>query len=172
MNVQDELEALKYLSSTHRKAHDGRRQYEWKWFLTVLTFFVLVAGLAFQDKIKLPGSWWFIAIVWIFLLLEAVLSSLFLLRIHIAHHRNRLCAEWAEDEIQDILKDENHKPNIEKLDSVRNKSFFPSSVKELAKELKKPTKTAAWPWTGQTLFILTFAVASAILITWRILQRS
>ena len=144
MKQVDTLNALKHLSTVHRQQFDERRQYEWKAFVTVLTFYVLSVSARFGVPSSMPGGLALILVVWTFFLVLAALTILYLRDMQRAGYRNKHVAENAEEAIGRLV---NGEKNV-KID-VRS----------------GPEKWAKWSWVRQAFTILVFAIYSAILIT-------
>jgi len=56
MEQNDQLDALKFLSETHRSLHEKRQKHEWKIIFSVLTFFVTSIGAVYSQKVCLPDG--------------------------------------------------------------------------------------------------------------------
>jgi len=104
------VSALEFLSKTHRQLHDQRRKYEYKVFLTTLTFYVLCVGATYADTVRLPNHRGFYVAIFIAFLLLVYLSSSMLARIHGANWINIKSAELLEIEIVDII--EKRRPRV------------------------------------------------------------
>ncbi|MCX5643639.1 MAG: hypothetical protein NTZ17_02985 [Phycisphaerae bacterium] len=87
------VRALEFVSKTQRDAFHGRRNYEWRIFLSVLTLDVLSAGAKLKVGLDLSV---FAELIWFAYLSLAIISSIFLLYVHNAHHFNKCSAHKAE----------------------------------------------------------------------------
>lgn len=104
-NNKDRLEALKFISATHRSLHDQRRKAELQAFFTSATFYALIGAAKFTGKLQIPDTnrGFFLGGAWFLLLAVALVSSLYLWGLHAANTVNRRFAERAEDQIIDSL---------------------------------------------------------------------
>ena len=103
----EKLDALKFLSETHRSLHDQRRRSETRAFFTTLTFFALVGAARFTGQASLPNSFpcWLLVALWVLLAVLAVASCMYLCVLHSANQVNKGIAEDAEKVIRRILEE-------------------------------------------------------------------
>ena len=156
MEIKEQIDVLKHLSSTHRAEFNGRRPYEWKVFFTTLTFFILCASLRFQEKVHLPsdGSWK--RAVWAVFLCLGVVSAVYLLRIHLANHFNKCAAEAAETALVNCLNNEQLKPNLKLFEGHRAFCSWGG--------LFRIKQAGLWSWLWQAAILMTFAALSAFVL--------
>ncbi|MEW5816876.1 MAG: hypothetical protein AB1798_15955 [Spirochaetota bacterium] len=102
---KDRLEALKFISQTHRSLHDQRRKAELQAFFTSATFYALIGAAKFTGRLTIPDTnrGVFLFGAWVLLFAVALVSSLYLWGLHAANTVNRRFAEQAEDQIMDAL---------------------------------------------------------------------
>jgi hypothetical protein len=103
--LKEQLDALKFISETHRSLHDQRRKSELQAFFTSATLYALIGAAKFTGKLQVPGAHpkLFLAGAWLMLISIAVVSSLYLWGLHAANTVNRRFAERAEDRILEAL---------------------------------------------------------------------
>lgn len=123
MTDTDRIEALTHLSQVHRGQFDERRKYEWKAFVTLLTFYVLCVASKYAGKSRIPDNLLFNIIVWIAFIGIAVLTSLFLARVNIANKINKGIAKSAEDLEREMLKGTSVSLDVEVLLKIHGKTF-------------------------------------------------
>ena len=99
MGQNEQLDALRYLSETHRSLHERRQRYEWRIIFTVITFFVTSVGAVYSEKVRLPKGWVITAMIWVLFLAFAFVTVGFLHFIHTANGRNKSFAEDVETQI-------------------------------------------------------------------------
>ena len=104
------LETLRFMVETHRTEFERRRSYEWKGFLTGLTFFVLVAAARMHEKTgaavaALPAIY-----VWFTFLAFWLVGTVFLAYAHTADALNKEIAHRAEAAIQNLLNGKEYLP--------------------------------------------------------------
>jgi len=106
LNREQTLDALKFLSTTHRELHEQRRRAEIQAFFTTLTLFALIAAVSFHKDVVLPAKHTavFLALLWVFIVLVAVFSIVYLTGLHKANRVNKDFAQTAEDGIQEKLR--------------------------------------------------------------------
>ena len=106
LNREQTLDALKFLSVTHRGLHEQRRHAESQAFFTTLTLFALIAAASFHKDVVLPAEHTgiFLALLWLFIVLVAVFSIVYLTGLHKANQVNKDFAQTAEDRIQEKLR--------------------------------------------------------------------
>jgi hypothetical protein len=95
----ERLDALKFLSQTHRELHGERRKIEYQVMISTCSFYALAAAAALSAKATIPHKWF----VWVFFGGLAFLSSVHLAQIHRANQLNKEVARNAENEIMDDL---------------------------------------------------------------------
>jgi hypothetical protein len=106
----EKLDALKYLSETHRKEFHERRKYEWKLLFTVLAFYVFVVIAILKEEFKILSiiegnsivttiSVYFVFILFLSL---AFIASKFIYGIHLANEINKSIAEKAENTMESL----------------------------------------------------------------------
>jgi hypothetical protein len=102
---KNRVDALRFISETHRTIRNQRRTTQFKVFLTTITFYTFIGAAQFTGKLQPPqhhrlffvlGAWFLIAGV-------AVLSSVYLLGLDASNRVNRKLAENAEREISRML---------------------------------------------------------------------
>jgi hypothetical protein len=153
-NVTDEdLEHLKFFSTTHRSLHDQRRKVEFQVLFTTLTFSVAVSGAALTGQATLPKSLSFKALVWLLFLSVAGISSAYLRRIQLVNQRNMTIAVNAEDLIAEVLASRGF-PNLVP------KEF--QSRKKSQSFMHRIMPNLLW----QTSIVTIFALAAAVITTW------
>ncbi len=104
MDNGDKIEALKYLSQTHRASLESRFRREFQVLYISLSFYVLVtaAYLTYlKDEIPTPISCspYFALYVWAFLILTGMWPVRYLVGTSFANNTNMNLAEQAEDEL-------------------------------------------------------------------------
>lgn len=99
MEKNDQFDALKFLSETHRSLHEKRQKYEWKIIFAVLTFFIASVGALYSQKINIPEEGPIKVIIWGFFISFALVTVCFLRSIHTANGRNKSFAEAVEKQI-------------------------------------------------------------------------
>lgn len=145
MDQNEQFDALKYLSETHRLLHEKRQKYEWKIIFAVLTFFVATVGAVYSQKVYLPEGGLIKGIIWILLLSFALVTVGFLRSIHTANGRNK---SFAEDVERQIMALANKQP-----------------VSDVAFSMKKFRKTY-WAFYWQDFLTILLAVAAATMLTY------
>ncbi len=110
MSKNEQFEALRFLSETHRSLHEKRQKYEWKIIFTTLTFFVASTAAVFSQKVCLPDGAYVSTLIWILFLSFAIVAVCFLYSVHKANARNKFFAEQVEDQVTAIA---NHKTPAE-----------------------------------------------------------
>ncbi len=105
LNLDQKLEALKFISQTQRALHEQRQKHELRAFFTTATLFVLLGAARYTGKAVLPSPLpTRIAVpIIIAILLVAGVSHLYLNGIHGANIVNKKFAQEAEDRIREIL---------------------------------------------------------------------
>jgi hypothetical protein len=151
MESKEKLESFRFLAQLHRSQFDERRKYEWKIIFTILSFYVLAAALRLQNNLIMPPAW----LVWVSFILLALLSSLFLALTHAAKFKSRAIAHRAESAILDILNETGSKVNL----------FEEHSPWLSYKCFERLKKSNQWEWYWQTIVILFFSIASALVIS-------
>ena len=142
------IEGLKHISKTHRSQFDERRKTEWKIVFTILAFYIGIIAAKITDKIEIEKNYLELIIaIWLFFLVIAIITILYLRRIHKANHTNKLIAKKAEDAIVAILQ--NNVPNLDILPNL---------------DLKEWKKWKKWSWFWQFLMIISIALCSAIFL--------
>jgi hypothetical protein len=148
METKDKLEALQFMSTTHRLELDNRRKYEWHALILLLTFFVLSVTAEYRTDVKLPNTNEFNVIVWFAVMGLALITTIFLALLHVANAKNKTIAERAERELDLILADETRPiPTL------------------FLKPIAPKWAWANWSWVSQALTILFIAVVTALTIT-------
>ena len=106
INADQTLDALKFISQTHRSLHDQRRKYEAQAFLMTLTLFAIVGAARFTGKVSLPSPlpWCHCVPVLVGIWLIAYFSMSYLREIHVANQVNKELAQSAEAQISEILR--------------------------------------------------------------------
>ncbi len=102
---KNRLDALRFVSETHRAVRNQRRTTQLQVFLTTTTFYALIGAALFTGKLRAPESHpvWFLLGAWFLVVAVAVLSSLYLLGLSASNHVNRKLAENAEREVGRML---------------------------------------------------------------------
>lgn len=102
---KDKLDALKFVSETHRNVREERRKLESRVFFTTVAFFAIIVGAKFSGKISLSSQdeVYFIIGTFFMLLVSSILSALYIYRLSKQSKKNRKIAEKAEAEILNIL---------------------------------------------------------------------
>lgn len=166
MNPEDKLEWLRYLSQIHRSQFDERRKYEWKAFLTLLTFYVLCAASKLSGKVPIPHS----AVVTYFFfgvfVLVAYVAMLYLADLHTANNDNKEIAENAEHAIMDILGGKSPKISRDALLPTEDESLPPEKKRQIfLKDLYKfqSRKRGVWGWRWQVIMICIFAITVGVI---------
>jgi len=158
MTPERKLEYLKLISQTHRSQFDGRRGYEWKIVLTLLTFYVLsvTAKYKYPNDIQLPPCWW----VWFIICLLTGITIIYLANVHMANNKNKTFAERAEGAIVEILKGEDPERLLDLLFSLSDEHCkYWVSWHGFFKHICKGY------WFLQSLTLSIFAIVSAYLLT-------
>ena len=105
MDRKDKIDALKFLSETHRSQFNERRKYEWNIIFTTLTFYVLCVPAVFAIPIHLLGALFAITsvvILIVFIILDWTIIN-FLQNLHTANNINKEIAQIAEDKILELI---------------------------------------------------------------------
>lgn len=105
LNREQTLDALKFLSETHRRLHEQRRRPEIQVFFTTLTLFALIAPANLHKDVVLPTKHTgiFLVLLWVFIVLAASFSMVYLMGLHKANQVNKNFAQNAEDGIRQKL---------------------------------------------------------------------
>ncbi len=148
------IRALEFISKTQRDAFHGRRNYEWKIFLSVLTLDVLSAGAKLKVGLDLSM---YAGLVWFAYLSLALISSIFLLYVQSAHHFNKCSAHKAEWAILDIIR--GGKPSAEHMKLYTDHERWFS-----LRGLVCVGKGGVWAWFWQTVLLVIFGIAAAVLV--------
>lgn len=145
ISPSEKLDQLRFLSQTHRKAHEQRRQLEIRVLIITLSTFGLSAFGALKGEIHLKLTLTLDIGVWVTYLAFACISAGYLRMIHVANRANIRLAEAAENEIAAMTEAQD----------------FNTIVSELSQKRLNPF----WSWGWQVVTIAVVAVASAVLIT-------
>jgi hypothetical protein len=102
---KNRVEALRFISETHREVRNQRRTTQFQVFLTTTTFYALIGAAQFTGKLQPPQHHrlWFVLGAWFLIAGIAVLSSVYLLGLNASNRVNRKLAENAEREISRML---------------------------------------------------------------------
>jgi hypothetical protein len=144
LSCDKQLDALKFLSESHRSLHEKRQKYEWKIIFSALTFFVSSVVAVYSQKISLPGNNFIRMLIWVLFPSFAFVTIGFLRYIHTANGRNKSFAEDVERNIRAMV---NQKP-------IENIEF----------SIDKFRKTY-WAFYWQAFFIALLAIMAAIFLT-------
>lgn len=157
MNPEEKLKCLRYLSELHRGQFNERRKYEWKSFITLLTFYVLCVATKYAGKSNFPDGPLFRTSVWVVFIGIAILTVLFLAKVNWVNNMNKGLAEHAEDFIREMLKG----------DSPELKLLFPTKAQKWISWKGTFTihRKSIWSWSWQSVMVIIFAVTGAMLLT-------
>ena len=102
---KDRLDALKFISETHRTLRDQRRKSQLQVFYTTLSFYGLLTISKFSNKINISegNRDLFNVVTWVFIIIVAIFSSIYLIGLHTANAVNRDLAQNAEKEILEMV---------------------------------------------------------------------
>jgi len=102
---KNRLEALRFISETHRGARNQRRTTQLQVFFTSATFYALIGAAKFTGKMQMPKAHTglFVAGAWFLVSAVALLSSVYLLGLEASNRVNRKMAESAEHEIRQMV---------------------------------------------------------------------
>lgn len=108
---KEHLDALKFISETHRSLHDQRRKAELQAFFACATLYALIGAAKFAGKLQVQSAYQEIFLVgaWLVLIIIAVVSILCLWGLHRANIVNQRFAEMAEDKICETFEIEKPK---------------------------------------------------------------
>ena len=157
MTEGEKINALKHLSDIHRDQFNERRRYEWKAFLTLLTFYVLCVAGKYGTTNNFPdidNTVFKILVVLVFIGV-GILTSLFLAAVNMKNNINKGYAEQAERSIEKILKGEEHQPIHHPTPEERWITW---------KGAFKNHRNGMWSWAWQSVILLIFGISSAILV--------
>jgi len=149
MNDDQFFDALQFISKTHRTLHNTRRDFEWKIFITTLTFYVLTVAAKLAGDLKFPVTNNAKTTVWILAIIVAVLSCIYLWLMHRANDVNKSIAELAENNLMEC-----------------------SGVTGFIKNQSNVTKTKKrilginWSFCWQFIIIFSFAIVGSIILTY------
>lgn len=157
MEVKHKLECLKFISQVHRSQFDERRRHEWKIVFTLLTFYVFIVATIYGRRDPLPSDDLKLA-VWIIFPVLAVLTTIFLAKVHMANGKNKTFAEKAENAIEELLKGD--EPKSLALFCLKDSKNWVSW-----RGLFKSGKQGRWGWVGQVVMLFAFSIFLAVLLT-------
>jgi hypothetical protein len=119
---KNRLEALRFISETHRAVRNQRRTTQLQVFFTSATFYALIGAAKFTGKLQIPPVHprLFIAGAWFLIIAVATLSTVYLLGLNASNRVNRKLAENAEREIMRMVS----LPNAEGAGKTIAKTYF------------------------------------------------
>ncbi len=100
---ENKIDALKFISQTHRSLHAHRIAHEIKIVITILTLYVLSVSLKISAGNKFPENSVFNICVWIVFLIMSIAASCYLIGSAKANKINQEAAEKAENKINELL---------------------------------------------------------------------
>ena len=151
MENQEIIDILKHLSQTHRKQfHERRTLVEWRSFFTVLTFYTLLTLAVLKNEITFPNNW-----PWLLPLLcgsLAIITVLFLTRVHMAGNKDKRYAERAEDALRELAETDSFK------------SLDLHTLDKYWVEWKQVRSYGIWGLLWQSTTVVVFSVAATFVI--------
>jgi len=142
MLEQERISQLNFISTTHRALHEQRQRIEIRVIIITLSTFGLSTFAFLKGDLKLTLFVGLKLVIWITFLTLAIVSVLYLRRIHIANRTNIQIAEAAEDEI------------INSIGLTKAQEFT-----------RKGRARTYWSWGWQATIVFLVALASALIIT-------
>jgi hypothetical protein len=102
---KNRLDALRFISETHREARSQRRTTQLQVFLTTTSFYALIGAGKFTGKMQMPQTHrtYFIVGAWLLVVGVAAISSVYFLGMNAQNRVNRKLAENAEGQIMRMV---------------------------------------------------------------------
>lgn len=166
MNVEDQLEGLRYLSQIHRNQFDERSKYSWKAFFTLITFYVLCGASKLNGRVPIPDSIFVTGFFFVMFGVVACVAIFFLADLHTANQDNKEIAENAEQAIMDILGGGTPKISKDAFIPLKDELLGPEKKRQIFfKDLFKfhNNKRGVWIWRWQVIMICIFAFSVGII---------
>ena len=150
--TSENLEALQFLSETHRALHKQRQMYEFRVLFTTLSFYGISVGAGLTEIANIPPDK--TLLVWTGLLGMGALVSLFLFSLHQSNRRNLYLAEKCEVVMINQLRECGYDVGI-----------MPSDKEDQTDPIKIQAPRFEKNWIWQSLIVFGFAILAAVALT-------